>query len=193
VIRLEGYVKTPLTESTTLKIAENYRYIEEGRFNYYRHTELEFGWIFAKNWSLAPAARYIRARAQHSDWKESPMWIVNLNQSARLSALDLKTRLRLTYLSADEVSDRTDFRPKFTLLPRKGWTSWKLKPYIADELLYNFQDNTLYRNRLSGGLKLRPAKPLAIDLFIMQESTRIDKDNDWEERFNFGLSAAVLL
>ncbi|MDF7823355.1 DUF2490 domain-containing protein [Pontiellaceae bacterium B12227] len=192
IIRLQGSVKGSLTESTTLKLTENLRYTHEGSFHYYSHTELEMGWKFAENWNLAPAFRYISARTQQTDWQGIPVWILNLNNTARLKVIDIKTRLRVLHSDLDQVGDRTDFRPKFSVQPADGFTQWDLKPYLADELIYNFQDNRFYRNRISGGIKLRPANVLALDLFIMQELTRIGSRNDWTERYNLGLSAAIL-
>lgn len=191
IIRLDGSVKGSLTESTTLKLAENLRYTNEGQFHYYSHTELEFNWKFAENWELAPAFRYITVRTQETEWQSIPMWMFHLNNTAHLNRIDIKTRLRFTHAVLDDLDDLTDFRPKFTLQPGVGLTQWEIKPYLADELIYNFQDHRFYRNRISGGVKLRPVKPLALDLFIMQELTRIGSQNDWTERYNFGLSAAI--
>ncbi|VGO16091.1 hypothetical protein PDESU_04681 [Pontiella desulfatans] len=191
IIRLEGAVKGPLSDSFTLKLVENHRYTEKGSFHYYHHTELELGWAFAENWRLSPAFRYITARSKESDWISKPTWLLNLNNSASWRGLNLRTRLRLFHTDLDSVDAITDFRPKLTLQPTQGFTGWSIKPYIADELIYNFQDNSFYRNRFSGGVKLVPLKPLSFDLFLMQELTRLGSQNDWKERYNFGCSAAV--
>ncbi len=191
VLWLEGAVRGKLAESVTLGINEQMRYLETGGFQYYRHTELSVDWAFARQWSIAPAYRHIMARSRNSGWIAQPMWQLNLNNKTAWGLAEFRTRLRITYIHLDQLDDLTDFRPKVTLLPFQGWTAWNTRPYLSDELIYNFEDNLIYRNRLSIGIRATPLDPLDLEAFLMQELTRPGAKNEWQERFVIGAKATL--
>jgi hypothetical protein len=61
---------------------------------------------------------------------------------------------------------------------------------VADEIMYNFDDSNLYRNRLSFGLKCNPMKKLTLDLSLMNEKT--ETNGAWSENWNTCLAATWL-
>ncbi len=81
-----------------------------------------------------------------------------------------------------------DFRPKFTLLTNDAWTKAKLKPYVADEMMFDLNDGRLYKNRLSVGIGSTIYNKVAIGIFIMQEMTEDSITHDWSEAYNIGLN-----
>ncbi len=186
-IWIEGNLKGKLSETLAVKLTEQVRYRDEGKFYFYRYTDFGLSWKFAKNWSLAPGYRYITARKNPtSNWISKPLWRLDLKNETTVSVIDFSSRLRLTYVALDHARDVIDFCPKFTLLLSKAWTSWKLRPYIADEMMYNFEANNIYRNRISGGIKCAPWAKVSIDLFLIHERTEIALNNEWNESYNMG-------
>lgn len=188
---LDGYLKGQLTDTVSVKLAEQLRYKDEGSFNHYRHTEFGAEWSFAKNWSASAAYRYIQARKPDSEWFTKPMVHINLKNKTSLWLFDLKTCLRFSYLFLDGAVDLSDCRPKFALMPFQGWTGWNFKPYAAFEGMYNFEANVAYRYRAGAGLLLTPVNKLSLNLFMMQEQTRLRKNNDWQESYYMGLQAGL--
>lgn len=186
-IWLDGSIKGALTEKLSVKLGEQLRYNDEGRFNYYRHTELGAQWAFSKAWSVSAAYRHIMMRkSADADWVEKPMPHATVKNRLQLSFVELRSRLRVTYLALEGQRDLTHFRPKFALMPS---TDWKLKPYASFEGIYNFEYGYLFRTRTGGGLLYAPFKKLSLNLFAAQERTCTVPSADWNECWLAGLQA----
>ncbi len=182
-IWLDGSIKGNVADNLSLKLTEQLRFKDEGRLLNYRYTDIGTTYSFAPAWSITPAWRHIQTRKTASaDWSDKNMWHINLNNKTRLAAMDLKSRLRFTY-----TDDLSDFRPEFTLLPHKGFTGWKFKPFVTDELMYNFNEELFYRNRFSAGILCAPTKALSLKTFIMQELTKKAANGNWNESYNMGI------
>lgn len=184
-IWLDGSLGGKLSDHVSIKLAEQLRYKDEGKFLAYRHTDIGATYAFNSSWSLTPAFRHIMGRKTFgADWVERDMWHINLNHKTSLKSVAFKSRLRFAYTETDHLSD---FRPEFTVLPSKGFSDWKIKPYLADEPMYNFNENRFYRNRASIGLLCAPMKGLCLKAFIMQELIEKTRNGGWNEAFNIGL------
>jgi hypothetical protein len=183
---LTGSVKWKATDSLLLKLAEQFRYKDEAHT--YRHTDLGVGYALNKNWSVIGTYRYVEKKNTAGEWQGCDGILFDVENTVKGKGVELKSRIRLAYFDPNYNEDcSTDFRPKFTLSPAKGTTGWKMKPYVADEIMYGFDEDRLYRNRLSVGLKFKPVNLLSVDLFVMQECT--EKTGGWIENWNSGLSA----
>lgn len=187
---LKASVKGSLSEELTFKLSEQIRYKEDGFNYYYRHTEALLQWKFAPTWNFYPAFRYVTATKKDVE-VSTPVWHLNLAHKTKLFGVNLKSRLRLYHTANDGSEDLTDLRPKFSLIPSQGWTAWKLKPYVEDEVMINLNDGWVYLNRLSTGLKLTPFKKLSLCAFISQDLYEQTEKADWHERYNYGLSAGL--
>jgi len=185
---LTGAVQGKLSDKITVKLSEQTRYKDEDHF--YKHTDLGFVYKIGKGWSAGAIYRYQDKKNAKGVWQTTDGYLFNLGYIAKGLGAELKSRLRFTYFDANYKDDSsTDVRPRFDLSPAKGFTTWSLKPYIADEIMYNFDDSNLYRNRVFFGLKSKPCKKLSLDLFVMQERT--ETNDEWAENGNSGLTAAL--
>ncbi|VGO16027.1 hypothetical protein PDESU_04617 [Pontiella desulfatans] len=187
---LEGGIKGALGETLDVKVIEQVRYQETDFDFYYRHSEVCLPWKFARGWSLAPAYRYVTITKNGSS-TSMPSGHLNLCNTSALSGLDLISRLRIFFADLDGADDRTDFRPKLALIPAKGWTALKLKPYAENEMMINLDDGRFYLNRLTAGIKCAPAKHLALCAFIGQDLVENSAQSGWNERYNYGMVACM--
>ncbi|MEI6891675.1 MAG: DUF2490 domain-containing protein [Pontiella sp.] len=183
-IWLDASIQGKLTDTLSIKLAEEVRYTESDWTYTYRHTDISLNWKFAPGWSISPAYRYTTKNEVNT-----PAWHLNLGNTLSALGMDIKSRMRVIYSDLSSASGRTDFRPKFTLIPSSGWTSWKLKPYLSDELMFNLNHGGLYRNRLKVGLKFSPVKRLSLGTFVMLD--RKEVGDDWVESYHTGMSAAL--
>jgi hypothetical protein len=183
---LTGTMKAGVTSNLTLKAASQQRYRNED--HYYRHTDIGLGYKLNKRWSVSATVRDQTVKSKTGVWNNCTGYLFDVVNSTKGFGLELKSRMRLTYFDPHYSADcSSDVRPRFDLLPAKGFTSWKLKPYVADEIMYNFDDGNLYRNRLSVGLKCSPVKALSLDLSLMNEKT--ESNEEWAENWNACLAA----
>lgn len=188
-IWLDGSVCGKVLDKLTLKMTEQMRYKNEGDFYYYHHSDVMLTYTMTKNWSIAPGFRHMSSANAKQVWSDKEMYHLNLNHKVSMLGVDLKSRFRLTYTDADKTDYLADVRPEFTLTPSKGFTGWKLMPFLSDEIMYNLNEVHLYRNRASTGLMLSPMKGLSLKLFVMHENTQKTEEGDFNENFNYGVFA----
>ena len=187
---MNGDVSGKLAEKVSLKLSEQIRYVEEGDLFSYKHTDLCATYGFSTAWKFSAGFRHIYTRkSAAADWTNKEMVHFNAINTLPVAGLDFKTRMRLCYTEADNTDYLMDVRPEFCLMPTKGFTDWKLKPYLSDEIFYNLNETHLYRNRVSVGLNLSPIKSLSLKFFIMHENTQKTEEKDFNENFNYGLFA----
>ncbi len=183
---LTGGIKGRLTSNLTLKVSSQQRYRDED--HYYKHMDYGVDYKFNKNWSVCGTFRDQSVKSSKGEWRSTNGYMLDAINTVKGFGAELKSRLRFCYFDPNYTADATtDFRPRFDLMPAKGFTAWKVKPYVADELMYNFDDSNLYRNRLSFGVKSNPIAALSLDLSIMNEKT--EKDEQWAENWNTCLAA----
>jgi hypothetical protein len=186
---LTGGIKGGLTSNLTLKVSSQQRYRDED--HYYKHMDYGVDYKLSKNWSVCGTFRDQSVKSSKGEWRTTSGYLFDVVNSTKGLGMELKSRMRFTYFDPHFCADcSTDFRPRFDLLPAKGFTLWKLKPYVADEIMYNFDDSNLYRNRLSFGLKCNPMKKLTLDLSLMNEKT--ETNGAWSENWNTCLAATWL-
>lgn len=184
---LAGMVKAGVTSNLTVKVATQQRFRDED--HYYRHVDYGAAYKLNRSWSLGATFRDQMVKNKKGEWLSCNGYLFDVVNSSRGFGLELKSRMRVTYFDPHYCADcSSDFRPRFDLLPAKGFTSWKVKPYIADEVMYNFDDSNVYRNRVWVGLKCNPVKALCLNLSLMNEKT--ETEGAWAENWNTCLAAS---
>lgn len=169
---LTGGVKGGLADGLTLKVSGQNRYRNED--HYYRHFDYGLEYKLNPDWAVGGTFRDQSVKSSKGVWRSTNGYMLDAINTMKGCGAELKSRLRFCYFDPNYAADAaTDFRPRFDLAPAKGFTAWNMKPYVADEIMYNFDDRNLYRNRLSFGLKFNPVKPLSLDLSLMHERTEI--------------------
>lgn len=185
---LTGTIKGELIDGVSLKVAEQIRYKDETRC--YRHTDLGIGYKLSKSWSVCGTFRTVEKKNKADEWQGCNGAMLDLVHQVKGYGVQLKSRLRLSYFDPDDPADcSTDVRPRFDLMPATGLSAWRLKPYLADEIMVDLEEKNLYRNRMIVGLRASPAKTLSLDLFVMQECT--EKNSRWAENWNSGLTVTL--
>jgi hypothetical protein len=183
---LTATVKAGLTSNLTLKVASQQRWRDADHT--YRHMDYGADYKINSSWSVAATFRDQMVKNKKGVWQSCSGYLFDGVHSMKGYGIELKSRMRLTYFDPHYSADcTTEFRPRFDLMPAQGLTSWKLKPYVADEIMYNLEEGHLYRNRVSVGLKCSPLKALMIDLSLMNERT--ETNGEWAENWNPCLAA----
>lgn len=178
-----------LTDKIAVSYAENLRYIEKDFEYVYRHSDLKIGFKIDKYWTLSPAFRYVTKYNGETE-TSTPCWYINIDNKSSYKNISLLSRLRIFYGDASASDDTIDARPKFVLSPKKGWTNYNIKPYVADELFFDLHSgNDFYRNRLSAGVKISPIPQGTLSAFLMHQYT--ETSGSWHEVYNMGIGAAL--
>ena len=188
---MTGGVSWKIDDDFSFKFSNQIRIRDEDF--YYNHTDVGVGYNISKNWNVVPTYRHQRSKNGKGDWKTTNGYMLDINNSVNAFELELKSRMRLAYFHPREANkdSSTEARPRFELLPAKGFTQFDIKPYIADEMMYNFDEHKFFRNRFSVGVKFKPVKELSMDVFVMNEQNRNDGVSRWEEQWNCGFAGTV--
>ena len=188
---LQGSVETQVGAKLKLKLAEEFRYKDSGADEFYHHTDFTLGYAMTNGWSVAGTYRYIDKERKNGEWLVDNMALLDLCKKTGVSGVELKGRLRATYTDKRSTDDDPwEVRTRFDIAPEKGWTSWKLKPYLADEVMYDLCDSRLYRNRAYVGLKVAPQQHVGANLYLMQDRLET-ADGDWNEFYVLGGCVAL--
>ncbi|MFA5689551.1 MAG: DUF2490 domain-containing protein [Kiritimatiellales bacterium] len=182
-------VSWKIDDEFSLRVSQQFRW-RDGEF-YYSETDFSAGYKLSKNWNIVPIYRHQRSKNDAGDWKTTNGYLLDVNNSLKVRELELKSRFRLAYFDSREShkDSSTEVRPKFALLPKTGLTKLDVKPYIADEMMYDFCEHNFFRNRFSIGVEFKPAKPLSMDLFVMNEQNSKDGEKNWTGHWNCGIGA----
>lgn len=84
----------------------------------------------------------------------------------------MSDRSRLEYRDREIKKDIWRYRNKLTIRLPLEFTELKLKPYLADEVFINLDEEGYNRNRLYGGVSFELSKNLTGDIFYLWQSSR---------------------
>ncbi|NOU36556.1 MAG: DUF2490 domain-containing protein [Kiritimatiellaceae bacterium] len=184
---VQFWASANITDRVGVKLVreDRFRDSDEDKY-YYGYTELGFPVKLNDHWSVAPAIRAVRA-LRGGEWRDDLMPQGNLMHKTALGPVTLKNRARLakTYKEAADV-DPVEYQHKTDLVLTKGWGSWNVRPYAAEEVFYDFDEHDLTRFRTYGGLLVSPVKKVSVDLYVMREDTKAA--GGWTDILVFGLA-----
>jgi hypothetical protein len=191
VVAEDGTTTEKASDKLKLKVAQEIRFKDSGSDEFYHHTDFTLSYLLGDGWSVAGIYRYQDKERTNGEWLADNMGLFDLCKKQVFAGVELTGRARLTYTDKRSTDDDPwEIRPRLEVAPAKGWTSWKLKPYLADEMMYDLSEDRFYRNRIYAGLKAAPVKKLCTNLFVMQDNTE-SSAGDWKEYFVFGGCVAL--
>lgn len=172
------------TGDLKLGLEEEFRLGDDAGNLYYNHTDLSAAYSGLADWfTLGINYRHI-LEDKDSDWKKENR--PHLNATVKFKALDFgfSNRFRFEYRNREDAENYWRYRNKFSVkLPIK-LTRLGIQPYMADEIFYDFDAETLNRNRLYGGISLDIIKGLSGQIFYLWETT--EKSDKWNDAHVLG-------
>ncbi len=180
------WVSGNINDTVSVKLTHEDRFRDSGEDKYYYgYTDISLPVKLNEHWTLAPAVRAIRT-LRSGEWKDDLMPHITLLNKTTLGPVLLKNRMRLVRTDKEDADvDPVQYRHRLDVVSATGWSSWKFKPYIAEEGFYDFTDHDLNQFRTYGGLLFSPLKKVSFDLYVMREDTK--KENSWHDILVFGL------
>lgn len=188
-IWLQGSAGLTVSETVALKVAEQIRFKDGDEC--LRQTDLQALYRLGGGWSLAGTARYIDKERSCGAWEPDYMALFDVCKKQTVGWAELKGRARVTYTDKYDIHlDPWEIRLRADGGLAKGWTSLKLKPYLANEVMYDLSDSNFYRNRAYVGVKASPLKKVSTDVYLMQE-LKESASGRWNEFYVIGVSAGL--
>ena len=167
-------VKVPVRERIDFQVKPEIRFKENMTHLHLGLSDFGLDWKL-KDWLIvAPYYRYLQYE-KNEEWKIEHRPHLNLTFVWKALTLKFSDRSRLVY-RIKEGKNSFRFRNKFTVKFPK-LTEFKIQPYLADEIFYDFEVNELNKNRVYVGLSFGLIKNLQGSLYYILQSS---KKTDWE-------------
>jgi len=172
-------ISCTINKDWKMNLEEEFRFGDDAKDFYYRHSDLGVTYSGLADWlDVGINYRHI-FEEKNSKWKEENRPHLNATLKGKLFDCSFSNRGRFEYRNRETSEEYWRYRNKFTIkLPFK-LTKFQIRPYIADEIFIDFDEEELNRNRLYGGFNLKLFKYLKADFFYLwQSSEKNDKWND---------------
>ncbi len=120
-----------------------------------------------------------------SKWRVENRPHLNANIKWKLFGMDFSNRGRLESRIREKADNFLRYRSKFTVKAPFKLTKFEIQPYVADEIFYDFDEETLNKNRLYAGIVFKIFKNLKADFFYLLERNK-NSSNKWYDYNVFG-------
>ncbi|NQT28499.1 MAG: DUF2490 domain-containing protein [Candidatus Omnitrophica bacterium] len=159
-------------------LEQEFRFGDNASNLYYEHTDFGITWSGLTEWiDLGLNYRHI-FEEKSSKWREENRPHLNATVKWKLFSIDFSNRGRLEYRNREKAEDFWRYRNKFTVKTPFKFTKFKIQPYVADEIFYDFDQETLNRNRFYAGITFKLLDNLKGNIFYLLERSE-NSSNKW--------------
>ena len=154
---------------------EEFRLGDDGGHLYYHHSDIALLYKgLADDIDLGFNFRKVYVEDDTNIWRQENRPHLNVTFRKKLGSIDFSTRSRLEYRDVELGDDLWRYRNKFTFTLPFELTSLKLKPYIADEIFINLNDEGYIANRVYAGVAFNLHKNIKTAVYYVWQSARTD-------------------
>ena len=169
----------PITENIKATLEAEFRIGDDMGDFYYNHEQIQVKFKLCDWFSIAPGYRQVFEKAGDSwEAEQRPLIDAKVKHSWE-SGWTISNRARLAIRNLSDADDRVRFRNKLTLKFPVSWTSWNIRPYIAEEIFVESDGEGFNRNRLYVGLRCDLYGDLKGGLFYLWQTS--DSGDDWND------------
>jgi hypothetical protein len=160
------------------EFTEEFRLGNKGGNLYYQQSDIGFIYSGLADWiDIGLNYGLVFEKDDKTDrWHRENRPHVNLTFKWKMWNLSLSDRNRFEYRDRENAKDLWRYRNKFTIKTPWKLTAWKLKPYVADEIFINLDDEHFNRNRFYAGVSTPLEEKLSLDVYYMLQSSRKGSD-----------------
>ena len=199
---LDQAVSKKLSEQTTVRVAQSFRYsFEEHRLATY-YLEAGATWD-ARPWLALGLGYRQQYDRRDGHWLEENRPFADATLRRKIHAVTISDRSRIEYRDRDGQEDIWRFRNKLTLQYNAWEPGFGLKPYVAAEAFVDESADLQERNRTRFALGLRTdpdrhllrnvearwAQALAMDYSVTVQRTK--KDDEWTDEYIAGVQIGM--
>lgn len=171
-------VSWKLGDDWKVSVEQEFRFGDNASNFYYEHSDFGVVWSGLAKWiDLGLNYRHV-FEERSSQWREENRPHLNATVKWKLFGIDFSNRGRLEYRNREKAEDFLRYRNKFTVKVPFKLTKFKIQPYVADEIFYDFNQETLNRNRFYTGITFKLLGNLKGDIFYLLERSE-NSSNKW--------------
>jgi len=168
-----------LDKDLTIALEEEFRFGDDASNLYYQHSDIGATYSGLADWlSIGINYRHI-FEEKSSKWKQENRPHLNATLKWKAADISLSNRLRLEYRNREDAEEFWRYRNKFSIKMPIKLSKFEIQPYVEEEIFYDFDEETLNRNRLYSGFNLKLLKNLNAQAYYLWEST--EKSDKWND------------
>ena len=167
-----------LDKDWTVTFSEEFRLGDEGGNLYYHRSDIGFVYKGFADWIDVGANFRKVYEDTGGTWRQENRPHINVTLKGKLGDIAVSTRSRFEYRDREEKEDIWRYRNKVTFKLPGELTKLKLKPYLADEVYINFNEEGYVRNRFYSGVAFSIAKNVKADIYYLWQSSRASPGRD---------------
>jgi len=172
-------ISKKINDDWKIALVQEFRWGDNARNPYYNHSDLGIVYSGLASW-LDVGINYRHVHEEKSnDWKVENRPHLNADVKWKLFDVAFSNRGRLEYRNREDADNYWRYRNKFSIKLPLQLTKLEIQPYLADEIFYDFDVETLNRNRLYGGFGFKIIKNLKGEIYYLWERT--EKSDKWND------------
>jgi hypothetical protein len=158
---------------------EEFRLGDGGGHLYYHHSDIALIYKgLAKDIDLGFNFRKVYVEDDTNIWRQENRPHLNVTFRKKFEDIDFSTRSRLEFRDNELTEDLWRYRNLFAFKLPFEWTSLKLRPYIADEIFINLNDEGYIANRVYAGVAFNLLKNVKTAVYYVWQSARTSPGRD---------------
>ena len=168
-------VSWSLKKDWKMQFEQEFRLGDNGSNLYYEHSDIGVAYSGAAKWlELAVNYRHI-LEEKKSKWKEENMPHMSATLKWKMFDFSLSNKMKFEYKNRQDAEDYWRYTNKLTITPPCKFTRKEIQPYVADEIYYDFDKQSLNVNRLYGGLTFKLFKNVGFDIYYLWQASKQSK------------------
>jgi hypothetical protein len=160
-----------INKNAKILFEEEFRFGDDAREFYYHHYDISFIYLFTKFFEFGGGFRQIYEK-KSGKFKEENSPFVKAILKYSLFGFDLDDGNRFEYRNFDYSPDLWRYRNKLTVKFPWELTKLEIRPYLANEIFFDFEDATLSRNRFYSGLGFKIFKSVTGEIYYLLQTTK---------------------
>ncbi len=170
-----------INDSWSMKLTNEERFGDDAQQHYRHHSDLGISHKIDDRWKVGFHFRYITEK-KSSGWQYEHRYYANATYKFLFKGFDMSNKVQAEFRHKDN-NDFYRFRDKLTInLPQIGI----FKPFIADEVFTDTEEEKLNRNRLYIGIKNKINDNLYAKAYYLWQ--RDKKPDYWKDTNVIGIS-----
>lgn len=162
-----------LDKDWTATFQEEFRLGDDGGHLYYHHSDVGFVYKGFADWiDLGLNFTKVYLEDSTNTWRHENRPHINVTLKGKLGDVGVSTRSRLEYRNIEIKEDIWRYRNRVTFKLPFEFTELKLKPYLADEVFINCNEEGYVGNRFYTGVSFDLLKNTKADVYYLWQSAR---------------------
>ena len=172
-------LSTDLSTLWKVKFEEEIKYAADEGEVFYNHSDLGFIYSGFADWlDVGLNIRLITSKGSSDKWTQETRPHVNFTIKDKIGDIAFSTRSRFEFRDRYQKEDTWRYRNKFTFKLPYELTELKLRPYVADEVFINMNEEGYSANRVYAGFSFNITKKIKGDLYYQWQSARANPGRD---------------